>query len=111
MVEKLTSPVHDHLKAGLRSIMETATKEGVVTALRAMASRTDRFHVFSQLKIPVLILSGKQDALIPEDKARLMAERLKMGKWISLDDCGHMPMMEQPDQFNAEIRTFLTLVS
>ena len=111
MAEKLTAPSGVHLKETLRSIMRTAGTAGITAALRAMAARTDRFHVFSKLIVPVLILSGTEDILIPEDKARLMADRLKLGKWTPLENCGHMPMMEQPERFNQEIRTFLALVS
>lgn len=111
MAEKLTAPSGAHLKETLRSIMRSASVAGVTSALRAMAARSDRFHVFSKLTVPVLVLSGAEDILIPEDKARLMADRLKLGKWIRLENCGHMPMMEQSERFNQEIRTFLTLVS
>lgn len=111
MIDKLLAGSNAHLKSDLRSIMETATPEGVDTALRAMAARSDRFHVFSKFTLPVLIVSGRQDTLIGEEKASLMADRLKMGRWVVINDCGHMPMLEQPERLNAELRAFLSLVS
>jgi pimeloyl-ACP methyl ester carboxylesterase len=58
--------------------------------------------------MPVLIVWGKQDALIPvADAARLAAEFAHAEVRV-LDACGHVPAADCPEAFDRELWAFLT---
>ena len=52
------------------------------------------------LSMPVLYLAGAQDGDLP-DIAKSMAQAAAQGACRLIDDCGHLPNLEQPEAFNA----------
>lgn len=114
MSEKLLSTVSDQndasLKLQLKSIMKQSSAEGVITALKAMAARKDQFDTLKKLPIPVWIAAGAEDALIPSEKSMQMTKTLKQVSYDLFDACGHMPMMEKPQEFNLALRKFLSTI-
>lgn len=58
-------------------------------------------------KVPVLVIWGKQDQVIPYEHGRV-AKRLTNGKLELIDKCGHMPYFEYPDLFNKIVIKFLS---
>jgi len=60
------------------------------------------------LTMPVLILWGEQDHLIPVAAARTWAKAVPGSKLIIYPATGHIPMEEVADQSAADVRKFLT---
>ncbi|MDQ6610922.1 MAG: alpha/beta hydrolase, partial [Gemmatimonadota bacterium] len=56
--------------------------------------------------VPVLVVHGRQDP-IPLASAEAAAKALK-GELVVLDDCGHVPYVEQPEALFASIEEFLS---
>ena len=56
---------------------------------------------------PTLVIAGRQDILTALPLARQLAGALPLAHLEILDPCGHMPMLEQPELFNAAIEGFL----
>ena len=54
---------------------------------------------------PTLVIHGRQDP-IPLESAAAVAQSLS-AEFIALDDCGHVPYVEQPELLFAAIRRFL----
>lgn len=54
---------------------------------------------------PTLVIHGRQDP-IPLESAEAVATALS-AQLVVLDDCGHVPYVEQPEALFAAIRTFL----
>ncbi len=59
-----------------------------------------------KLKVPVLIIWGKNDQVIPY-KHGLIAKEMTNGTLQLIDQCGHMPYIEYPEIFNKMIFDFL----
>jgi 4,5:9,10-diseco-3-hydroxy-5,9,17-trioxoandrosta-1(10),2-diene-4-oate hydrolase len=59
------------------------------------------------LEIPTLIVWGGRDRVFPEAQARQALARLREGYLAVVPDCGHMPHVECPDRFAAELGDFL----
>jgi pimeloyl-ACP methyl ester carboxylesterase len=57
--------------------------------------------------LPTLVISGKQDEVVPLSTAQLFHDRMAGSKLVVPDDCGHMPMIEKPREFIAAIESFL----
>lgn len=60
-----------------------------------------------KIKIPTLLVWGNQDTITPPFVAKEFNEKIANSKLVFLDKCGHAPMLELPDQFNAELDLFL----
>ncbi|OLS26139.1 MAG: 2-hydroxy-6-oxo-6-(2'-aminophenyl)hexa-2,4-dienoic acid hydrolase [Candidatus Heimdallarchaeota archaeon LC_2] len=57
-------------------------------------------------KVPVLIIWGKNDRIIPY-KHGIVAKEMTNGTLELIDQCGHMPYIEYPEKFNNLIFDFL----
>jgi pimeloyl-ACP methyl ester carboxylesterase len=57
--------------------------------------------------VPTLVVWGKQDRLIPPSHGRLYAERIPAARLVQLNRCGHLPMVEQPEEFARVVGDFL----
>ena len=51
------------------------------------------------LRAPTLIVHGRDDRLVPLSLARATSKRRKDFVLEIFDDCGHVPMIEQPERF------------
>ena len=67
----------------------------------------------AKLEIPLWMLWGRQDGLVPSMHARAFARAHPDAKVHVLDDCGHYPHIELPQRFNSLLRSWLdaTLVA
>lgn len=65
--------------------------------ITAGESRPDSTNVLKQLTCPVLLIAGAEDALRPASVMADMAALMPGCQLEIIPNCGHMPMMEQPD--------------
>jgi pimeloyl-ACP methyl ester carboxylesterase len=91
----------------VRGWMRRARPAAVQGALMGMAERPDRLEVLAGLRVPVEIISGDLDILIPQERSREMAEKLWDGNLTILPGAGHMPMLEMPASTAAALRAFM----
>ena len=56
---------------------------------------------------PALFVWGDRDRLVPSSFARHVADALPSAGQVVLEDCGHVPHFEHPDETSAMIRGFL----
>jgi pimeloyl-ACP methyl ester carboxylesterase len=60
------------------------------------------------LETPALFVWGERDRLVPAKFARHVVNALPRATSVVLDDCGHVPQYELPEQTHSLIRDFLT---
>ncbi len=60
-----------------------------------------------KLDMPTLVMWGANDLVVPAQQARNAAALLPRGRLTVIPDCGHMPEVELPDRFVAELDRFL----
>jgi pimeloyl-ACP methyl ester carboxylesterase len=61
-----------------------------------MADRPDSSKLLASIKLPIVIIHGDADALIPIDRAREMKHALPQAGYFEISGSGHVPMMEKP---------------
>lgn len=61
-------------------------------------------HTITQ---PTLIIWGKQDRIFPFSHATTACEKIPHAKLHILDECGHIPNFEKPEEFNTLVLNFL----
>jgi pimeloyl-ACP methyl ester carboxylesterase len=96
MTPKFTS--NRELQKFARESMERQQPAAYIGALKAMAERVDSTPLLSKLNIPVVIVHGDADALIPIDRAREVKAAVVHAHLVEVHGAGHMPMMEAKEQ-------------
>jgi pimeloyl-ACP methyl ester carboxylesterase len=110
--KKLFSP--ENIEANAKEIEETveigmkATKDGLVSALMAMKDRPERNKVLEETKLPVLLIAGDQDQIIPPEKTFTVSKPNIENKTIQ--NAGHMSMYEQPEELVKAMKEFLAKI-
>ncbi len=61
-----------------------------------------------KIKVPVLIIWGKQDGLLPLSDGERFKKEITGARLIVFDQCGHAPMVEQAAKFNDEVIKFIS---
>ncbi len=105
MADKLTAdPRH---APALRQIIQRQQPAGVMGALQAMAERPDSRSVLAALTVPVVIVHGLADVLVPVERAREMKAALPAALLTELPGIGHSPPLEAPEQTAAALKMLL----
>ncbi|MBV8444948.1 MAG: alpha/beta fold hydrolase [Candidatus Dormibacteraeota bacterium] len=97
-----------HIVDPLAGRIRQCTPAGVAFCLRAMAARPDSTELLAAMDAPALVIVGGQDALIPPDDTRELAQHLPRAQLLELQQCGHLPNVEDAPAFNAAVAEFLT---
>jgi pimeloyl-ACP methyl ester carboxylesterase len=98
--ERLSVPLAQEL------VLSTG-KPGFVPALTALLEYSYRERL-ARIEIPVLIVWGRNDLLVPVGDAARYKELIGDNARVELfDDTGHAPMIERPSRFNELLRRFL----
>jgi len=61
-----------------------------------------------EIQVPVLVIWGAQDAIVPVAHADIARDRIADAQIHILPECGHMPMMEKTKEFSRLVGRFLT---
>lgn len=61
----------------------------------------------SELKMPVLVIAGDDDRVIPTRHSRRLAEITPGAEFHLVKDCGHVPQEEKPGEFVKVVERFL----
>ena len=69
--------------------------------------RNGFWHRLPGLLPPALFLWGDRDRLVPSSFARHVSDALPHAGSVVMEDCGHVPQFEHPDETMAVIRGFL----
>lgn len=63
---------------------------------------------FEQLSVPTLLISGQYDKITPAELgAKAAALNRQQVKYVKIDNTGHFPMLEAPDQYLQHLSAFL----
>jgi pimeloyl-ACP methyl ester carboxylesterase len=109
MLPKMLTPnAPADLKASVRAMMARQPAPGVVAALRGMAARPDRTPMLSSIRVPTLLLTGRDDTLIPPSESEAMARAIPGSHLLIIDGAAHLSNLEARVAFDAAVREFLT---
>ena len=63
------------------------------------------------IDVPVLLVHGHRDRLVPVAAARDIARRHPRWRYVELPDVGHVPQIQVPERVGGEILAWLTAAS
>jgi 3-oxoadipate enol-lactonase len=91
--------------ARMREMMVSNNSKGYCGCCSAIRDMDQRWFV-SEIKLPTLIIAGKQDNATPLSASEFLASRIAGARLISLD-AGHISNVEQKDAYTAALEKFL----
>jgi len=92
-----------------RAYLQLSERGGARAMVRRSRSAR-RNHLgsrMSDIQAPTLLIWGRQDIVTPPEAAQQFATMLPNSKLVWFDRCGHVPMMEHPEPFAAELAEFI----
>jgi pimeloyl-ACP methyl ester carboxylesterase len=87
-------------------VLSRSTDE-LVEAVGALRDRDDRTDTLRELGAPILVAVGEGDQFFPPEEAQAQAQLARRGRFRAFAGAGHLPNLEQPDEFNAALAQFL----
>ncbi len=94
------------LADSLASMLAGSGTRGVFPAARAVG-RSDPREGLSDVECPILSIGARHDHICPPADLEAWAELTPRARTVILEECGHMPMIERPQAFNAQFEAFL----
>lgn len=111
MLPKMLTPnAPPEMRDRVREIMSSASPEGVIAALRAMATRPDSSSLLPNIDVPTLVLVGEEDSITPPADAERMAAAIRGARLVRIAGAAHLSNYEQAVAFNLAVSTFIANV-
>lgn len=111
LLPKLVTPAHlaDPGISGKITAMALATgKEGFLRQENAIIGRADSRPHLAAIRCPALVVAGDQDALMPVEVVREIAEGIPGARFEVVKDSGHMTSIERPEALTRLLRDWLS---
>jgi pimeloyl-ACP methyl ester carboxylesterase len=93
--------------AATRARMAMTPARAVAGTLRGLASRPDRTAELGRIVVPTLVLTGAEDAIVPIEETRAMAEAIPKARLVVIPDAGHLAPLENHQAVDSAILGFL----
>lgn len=97
--KELVDEVYEITRDRLKAIRIIATAKSAI--------RHNLSDKLDKIKVPTLIIWGKNDIVTPPFVGEKFNDLIKGSELFFLEECGHAPMMEKPDEFNRILGDFL----
>jgi len=75
--------------------------------INALLQRPDCTALLAQIRVPTLVLCGREDGWSPLARHVDMAQRISGSVLVEVPECGHMSTMEQPQAVTRALRIWL----
>lgn len=110
-VLRLVAAHPDRLPAPLVSEqLKASGKPGFIDAVEALTTYPIRARL-PEIACPTLVIWGERDRLVPVADAARFTRGITGSRKLIYADTGHVPMLERPERFNADLRAFLGSVT
>jgi pimeloyl-ACP methyl ester carboxylesterase len=94
--------------ARVDSMIRENTSKGIAGAITAMMNRPDSTPLLDTIRVPTLVIVGREDTLTPPSMSEDMARAIPGAQLTILEGAGHLANLERPDAFSEAVATFLT---
>jgi 3-oxoadipate enol-lactonase len=110
MIPKLLAPdsrTRPDLVERVRAIIHSTPVTGIAGDMMAIAERPDSTGQLGGIRCPTLVMVGEQDGLTTPADNRRIADGIPGARFEVIPDAGHLSNLEQPEAFNAALRSFI----
>jgi pimeloyl-ACP methyl ester carboxylesterase len=102
------SRLTDEIWAGYTKPLQAENWDRGLWNLTAASGPTGLGEVLDRLQMPVLVLSGDDDRIVPTEQSVRLANELPDAELVIFPNCGHVPQEECPDLFLEAVEEFLS---
>jgi pimeloyl-ACP methyl ester carboxylesterase len=95
------------LMDAIHSMIASAGVEKFAAQIKALLDRPDRTPLLATLRLPTLVLCGREDAWSPLARHEQMARLIEGSHLVSVPDAGHMSTMERPEAITRALQEWL----
>jgi len=88
-----------------RNLCLQTAADGAMGSLYAIKERPDRTSVLKNIQVPILLIAGENDVIVPQEKT-FSVERKNVTS-IVIKNAGHTSMLEAPEQLTNTINNFM----
>jgi pimeloyl-ACP methyl ester carboxylesterase len=81
--------------------------DATIARLQAPSFEPAAIARLGELKMPLLLLWGRDDVVFPISLAPTIMQAVPSARFVSYEGCGHFPHEERPDETTRELRLFL----
>jgi len=96
------------LLARMRADAERVGPAGFIRQQGAAMTRIDSRPTLSAIRVPTLVVVGRQDMRTPPPLAEEIAAGIAGARLVVIENSGHLPSIEQPAATNAALRDWLS---
>ncbi len=97
------------LTSHIMQMAEDVGRDAFIRQQQAILGRPDFRSTLATVRCPTLVLCGRDDQITPVEAHREMAAGIADARLVVLDDCGHLPPLELPEETNRELRRWLVM--
>ena len=97
----------DVVRAVRTSLLRVDIRSTSWAVQSVVPERPDQRELFGQIRTPVLVVAGDEDATFPVAEAQVMADAIPDAGFVVIDGAAHLAALEVPDQVNGLIDGFL----
>jgi pimeloyl-ACP methyl ester carboxylesterase len=93
----------------VETVRQMADDTGFDTFVRqqkAIMSRVDSRPTLRSIKVPTLVLTGRQDLLTPVSEHEEIAKGIEGSHLVIVERCGHLSTLERPEAVNEALRVW-----
>lgn len=92
-----------------RQMQYRGFKRALISTMRSriLTGVQDAYRGVGQQSLPVLLIWGRLDTVIPFERSATARQLIPQAEFHAIDDAGHVPHYERPDQVNPLLLEFL----
>lgn len=95
------------LREKVLNMAKTIGIQGFVNEVKAQLGRPSSMPNLPDITCPSLVLTGREDTVVPLSAHEAMAENLPNSHLVIVEHCGHLSTMEQPEIVTQALRDWL----
>ena len=107
IIPHLPGPNGPAAREAFIAMMRKQGAELIARQSDALAKRGDLWPRLAEIRCPALMLWGRQDQFSPVSDGERMARAIPKGQFAVIEDCGHFPSLEYPEQTAGIIRRWM----
>ena len=91
-------------------MFESKTSEIYAAQTHALINRQDAKRVLTSIRVPTLVLCGREDSWAPVQRHLEMSADIAGSTFVEVPDCGHMCTMERPEAVTSAMKKWFASV-
>jgi pimeloyl-ACP methyl ester carboxylesterase len=95
------------LVSAILDMFEKKSTDIFEAQIRALVDRPDAGPLLGQIRVPTLVLCGRQDAWSPPSAHEEIAARIPSSRLVVVEESGHMVTMERPREVATAMREWV----